>query len=43
LNLYKNESVKEAITKVAKKLNVNETTVKAILEYEMEKINKRTK
>lgn len=43
LNLYKNESVKEAITKVAKKLNVNETTIKAILEYEVEKISKRTK
>jgi len=43
LNLYKNESVKEAITKVAKKLNVNETTIKAILEYEVEKISKITK
>lgn len=43
LNLYKNESVKEAITNVANKLNITETTVKAILEYEMEKISKRTK
>lgn len=43
LNLYKNESVKEAIINVAKKLNLTETTVKAILEYEMEKLNKRSK
>lgn len=43
LDLYKNESVKEAITNVANKLNIAETTVKAILEYEMEKISKRTK
>jgi len=43
LNLYKNESVKEAITNVSRKLNVNETTIKAILEYEIEKMSKRTK
>jgi hypothetical protein len=43
LNIYKNESVKEAISRVSRKLNVNETTIKAILEYEIEKISKRKK
>lgn len=40
LNIYKNESLKEAIKSVSKKLNISEITIKAILEYELEKINK---
>jgi len=43
LNIYKNESVKEAIKSVSDKLNLSETVIKAILEYEYEKISKRTK
>ena len=41
LNIYKNESVKEAIKNVSNKLNISESTIKAILEYEFEKLNKR--
>lgn len=43
LNIYKNENVSEAIRNVAKNLRLSETTVKAILQYEMEKLNKQTK
>jgi hypothetical protein len=41
LNLYKNESVKEAIKNVSEKLNLSENVIKAILQYELEKTNKR--
>lgn len=41
LNIYKNESVKNAISKVSQKLNLSETTIKAIIEFELEKLNKR--
>lgn len=43
LNISKNESVKEAIKNVAKKLNLSENVITTILEYEYEKLNKRTK
>ncbi len=43
LHIYKNESVREAIKSVSEKMNISETTIKAILEYEFEKINKLTK
>ena len=40
LNISKNESVKEVIKNVAKKLNISESTIMTILEYEYEKISK---
>jgi hypothetical protein len=40
LNIYQNESVRDAIKSVSEKFNLNETTIKAILEYEYEKLNK---
>lgn len=40
LHIYKNESVREAIKNVSEKMNISETTIKAILEYEFEKLNK---
>lgn len=43
LNISKNESVKEAIKNVAKQLNLSENVIRTILEYEYEKLNKRTK
>jgi hypothetical protein len=43
LNISKNESVKEAIKNVAKQLNLSENVITTILEYEYEKLNKRTK
>lgn len=43
LNISKNESVKEAIKNVAKKLNISESTIMTILEYEYEKISKTIK
>ena len=43
LDIYKNKSVKEAIKNVSNRLNISETTIKAILEFEMEKLNKLTK
>jgi len=43
LNISKNESVKEAIKSVAQKLNVSESVIATILEYEYEKLNKRSK
>ena len=43
LKITKNESVKEAIDSVAKKMGVNPNVVKTILEREYEKLNKRIK
>jgi hypothetical protein len=43
IKISKNESVKEAIKNVASKMGVSESVIKTILEYEYEKINKRTK
>ena len=43
LNISKNESVKEAIKSVSKKLNINENIIISILEHEYEMINKRSK
>jgi hypothetical protein len=43
LNISKNESVKEAIKNVAKQLNLSENVITTILEYEYEKLNKRSK
>lgn len=40
LNIYKNKKLNDSIQKVSKKLNLSETTIKAILEYEFEKTNK---
>lgn len=43
LKISKNESVKEAIKNVSKKMGVSENVIKTILEHEYEKINKRHK
>jgi hypothetical protein len=43
LKLSKNESVKEAIQQVSKKLGLTEDVIITILEHEYEMINKRTK
>ena len=43
VKISKNESVKEAIKSVAKKLNIGENVIITILEHEYEKIGKRTK
>jgi hypothetical protein len=43
LNIYQNENLNDAILNVSKKLNLSETTIKAILQYEFEKLNKQTK
>jgi hypothetical protein len=43
VKISKNESVKEAIKNVSSKMGVSESVIKTILEYEYEKINKRTK
>jgi hypothetical protein len=43
LDIYENENVKEAIKNVSKKLNISETTIKSILEFEMENIGKQLK
>jgi hypothetical protein len=43
LNISKNESVKEAIKNVSKKMNVSENVIRAILEHEYEKVSKRAK
>lgn len=37
LDIYENKNVKEAIKNVSKNLNISENTIKAILEFEMEK------
>ena len=41
LKLTKNESVKEAIKRVAEKTNLSENVIRTILEHEYEKMNKR--
>jgi hypothetical protein len=43
IKISKNESVKEAIERVAKKMGISPNVVMTILEHEYEKINKRTK
>jgi hypothetical protein len=43
LHIYKNESVRDAIKSVSEKMNISETTIKSILQYELEKLNKLTK
>lgn len=43
VKISKNESVKEAIKKVARKTGISESVIKTILEYEYEKIGKRNK
>lgn len=43
LNISKNESVAEAIKNVSKKMNIGENVIRAILEYEYEKVSKRAK
>ena len=43
IKISKNESVKEAIENVAKKLGISKTVITNILENEYKKINKRTK
>jgi hypothetical protein len=43
LTITKNESVKEAIKNVSKKMGVSENVIATILEHEYEKINKRHK
>jgi hypothetical protein len=40
LNIFREESVKEAIKNVSDKLNISENVIKAILDYEYEKTNK---
>ena len=40
LNIFQNENLKEAISEVAKRFNLNENVIKAILDYEYEKVNK---
>lgn len=39
LDIYENDIVKEAIKNVSKKLRISETTIKAILQHEMEQQN----
>jgi hypothetical protein len=43
LKISKNESVKEAIDSVAKKMGISPNVIKTILEHEYENVNKRTK
>jgi hypothetical protein len=43
IKISKNESVKEAIKNVSRKIGVSENVIKTILEHEYEKINKRQK
>jgi hypothetical protein len=43
VKISKNESVKEAIQRVSKRIGVSESTIISILEHEYEKVNKRTK
>jgi hypothetical protein len=40
LHIFQNENLKEAIKNVSEKLNLNENTIKAILDYEFEKLQK---
>ena len=43
LKISKNESVKEAIENVAKKMGISPNVIKTILEHEYQNVNKRTK
>jgi hypothetical protein len=43
LHIYENKMVQEAIDSVSKKLNVSETTIKAIIELELERAMKQLK
>ena len=43
LKISKNESVKEAIDSVAKKMGISPNVIKTILEHEYQNVNKRTK
>jgi hypothetical protein len=43
LHIYKNESVRDAIKNVSQKMNISETVIKAILEYEYEKLVNKVK
>lgn len=43
LHIYENKMVQEAIDSVSKKLNVSETTIKAIIEFELERAIKQLK
>lgn len=43
LHLYKNESVKEAIKNVSMKLNLNESIIKSIIQFEYEKLSNKKK
>jgi hypothetical protein len=40
LKIYENKKLTESIKRIANKFNIDETTIKAILEYEFEKTNK---
>ena len=40
LNLYEKDYVKEAIDNVAKKMNLSENTIKAIIQFELENMSK---
>jgi len=43
LHIYENKMVKDAIDNVSKKLNISETTIKAIIEFELERAMKQSK
>ena len=43
LKISKNESVKEAIDSVAKKMGISPNVIKTLLEHEYQNVNKRTK
>lgn len=43
LHIYENKAVQDAIESVSKKLNISETTIKAIIEFEMERVMKQLK
>jgi len=43
LHIYENKIVQDAIDNVSKKLNISETTIKAIIEFELEKVMKQLK
>lgn len=43
LHIYENKMVQDAIDNVSKKLNISENTIKAIIEYEYEKLMKQIK
>lgn len=43
LHIYENKIVQDAIENVSKKLNISESTIKAIIEFELEKMMKQLK